>query len=190
MLDSLSALHGMVIYQILGLFYNPNRTDRIKLDGDPGTNHAELHQPFLLKMSRRLCRKYAGILRSDPRGVGISYQDWVLAETLRRTLFLVSLVNDVACRTRALNPIYYEALEPDLILDLPLPCPDEIWTACTQQEWRAALAANPLQRGRPVTMKDMLAQYKGAEDMNMNDSALSFLTRLLISGAMLRNEAE
>jgi len=180
----------MIIYQILGLLHFHNRTDGVKTDRISGTNHAELHHPFLLKMSRRLCQKHVGILRSEPRGAAVNWKDWVIAETLRRTLFLVSLVNDLACRIRALNPIYYEELEPDLLLNLALPSSDEIWTACTQDSWRAALAADAPRAERSVTFKELLARGKGGEDVNGNDprfAKLSFFTRLLISGATILN---
>ena len=181
----------MIIYQILGLLCFHNRTDRVQPDRISGTKHAELHHPFLLKMSRRLCQKHAGILRTEPRGAGMNWKDWVLAETLRRTLFLVSLVNDLACRIRALNPIYYEELEPDLLLNLPSPSSDEIWTACTQDSWWAALAAEAPRGQRPETFKELLARCKGGEEMNCNDlwfTKLSFFTRLLISGATILND--
>ena len=58
-----------------------------------------------------------------------------IIETLRRTLFLVHVINLVSARLQKQNPYFYEALDDDLILDMPLPAPAPLWEATREGQW-------------------------------------------------------
>jgi hypothetical protein len=126
-INALDALHTMCVYQILGLLNTKDSTQ---------IRNAELQHPLFLKMAGRLCQEY---LQSDTsQDENSDWETWVIAETLRRTLFLVNIVNTLSRRIHAQSPAYYEALDEGLIFSLALPAPDPMWKACTAQEWELA----------------------------------------------------
>ncbi len=126
-IDALDALHTMCVYQIVGLL---NVKDAAQV------RNAELLHPHFLKLARRLCHEY---LQSDTtKDENSDWDTWVIAETMRRTLFLVTIVNTLARRVHAHSPIYYEALDEGLIFSLALPAPDPMWKACTAGDWELA----------------------------------------------------
>ncbi len=79
----------------------------------------------------------------------------MITETARRTIFLVHIVNFFCNRhleSRKQSP-YYEPLDDDLIMNMPLPCSHSLWSARTEDEWTilmkqqheaSALAADPI----------------------------------------------
>lgn len=69
------------------------------------------------------------------------WRTWYLSETVRRTLFLVNVINILSCRDSKQNSYFYEALDDALLLELPLPAPDRLWKANSAQEWVQARAA-------------------------------------------------
>ncbi len=62
---------------------------------------------------------------------------WMIRETARRTIFLANIVNFFSNR----NPIsgrqspYYEPIDDEVVLNMPLPCSDALWSARTEDEW-------------------------------------------------------
>ena len=86
-----------------------------------------------------MARKVAQLHRKDlincsadpPSG----WRPWAIIETLRRTLFLVHVINLVSARLQKQNPYFYEALDDDLILDMPLPAPAPLWEATREGQW-------------------------------------------------------
>lgn len=126
-INALDVLHTMCVYQIVGLLNNKDATQ---------ARNAELQHPPFLKMAGRLCQEY---LQSDTsKDENSDWDTWVIAETLRRTLFLVNIVNTLSRRTHAQNPSCYNALDESLIFNLALPAPDPMWKACTAGEWELA----------------------------------------------------
>ena len=125
--NALGALHAMCVYQIIGL---------LEVKDPAQIRNAEFQHPFFLKMARRICQ---GNLNST---VGpdetMSWQSWIVGETLRRILFLVNLVNTLSRRIHTHNPSYYEALDEDLIAHMALPAPDPMWKASSPEEWESA----------------------------------------------------
>lgn len=125
--NALGALHAMCVYQIIGL---------LDIKDPAQTRNAELQHPFFLKLARRLWQEngYA----NERQNEYMDWETWVVQETLRRTIFLVNIVNTLSRRFHPQNLSYYEALDEDLILNSTLPAPDPMWKATTSNEWEAA----------------------------------------------------
>src|SRR4051794_245593 len=114
---------------------------------------------FLSQMTQCYSRVYPEICNpdinvfSDPRSVVTSsataWQRWVKTEIARRMIFLANILNFYGnrdSRTGKQSP-YYEPLDDDIILNMPLPCNEAAWSARNEENWRAAMQ-NPL-RGSP-----------------------------------------
>lgn len=67
-----------------------------------------------------------------------AWRKWFVVETLRRTIFLVHIINVLSCRTEKQDPYYYEDLDNEFVLSLPVPASDVLWKASTAEEWRIA----------------------------------------------------
>lgn len=130
--DAIAMLHAMCIYQIeTVLAIRMHKAVQVRVSST-GTYHH-----FLLKMTRRLCQQHDERL-SLKDNTAISWHSWTMAETLRRTTFLVDMCNELSYHTNALNSVYYESLDDGLILDMPLPAPDSMWCASSEDEWATA----------------------------------------------------
>jgi hypothetical protein len=116
----------MSLYQVIGLFDSTVEQARL----------SELQQPFFLKMARHVAQQF---LPSDSDTVqdfsDAGWRKWILSESLRRTLLLVNITNNLGCRTQKLNGFFYEPLGDELITNLPVPAPDCLWDAKTADEW-------------------------------------------------------
>ena len=130
--DAMAALHAMCIYQIeTTLVFRSQKSAKQQISS------GELYHHFLLKMTRRLCQEH--MERTSLKDTtAVDWYTWTIAESLRRTTFLVNMVNELSFHTNALNPAYYEPLDPSLVLDLPLPAPETIWRALNEREWAVA----------------------------------------------------
>ena len=140
--NALGALHAMCVYQILGL---------LDIKDPHEVRNAELQHPFFLKMTRRLCQE--NLRLNFGKDENTDWKTWVVAETLRRTVFLVNIVNTLSCRIHTQNPSYYEALDEQLILGMTLPAPDPMWRACTSEEWESAKRSLNWSTRKPLTVK-------------------------------------
>lgn len=148
--DAMAALHAMCIYQIETiLVFRSRRSVKTQLSS------AELHHHFLLQMTRRLCRKHLECL-SLKDNTAIDWHTWTTAETLRRTTFLVDMVNELSYYSKALELVYYEPLHPSLVLDMPLPAPDSMWHALNEREWTAARDASGWTGADVLTLRDSM----------------------------------
>lgn len=70
---------------------------------------------------------------------------WRTTETTRRTVFIVNMVNFLNSynpTTRSTSP-YYEPLNDDLILNMPLPCSQTVWLAYEEERCRLAMKNQP-----------------------------------------------
>lgn len=80
--------------------------------------------------------------KSSPCGAAVStWARWRITETARRTIFFANMLNfcsNLDHRTGRLSP-YYEALDDDLILDMPLPCNHAAWIARDEDSWILAM---------------------------------------------------
>lgn len=71
---------------------------------------------------------------------------WRTTETTRRTVFIVNMINflnNYDPTTRCTSP-YYEPLNDDLILNMPLPCSQAVWLAYEEESCRLAMKNQPL----------------------------------------------
>jgi hypothetical protein len=66
------------------------------------------------------------------------FRQWSLYETIRRTTFLVNMINTLSCRMRKQDAYFYEALDDELISRLPLPAPESLWKADNLWDWSRA----------------------------------------------------
>jgi hypothetical protein len=80
-----------------------------------------------------------------------SWVNWAVAETARRTIFLANIVNFFSNRDldSGRQSPYYEPLNDELIMKMPLPCDQALWSARTEDEWRKPTPASP---GSPGTL--------------------------------------
>jgi hypothetical protein len=116
--EALTVLHAMCIYQIETIL-----ALRLQRPVKQQISSAELYHHFLLKMTRRLCQEHIeGLSLKDNHA--IHWQRWTMAETLRRTTYLVNMVNELSYHTNALKSVYHESLDDPLLLNMPLPAPE------------------------------------------------------------------
>ena len=109
-------------------------------------------------------------------------------ESLRRTIFLVNIVNVLAARVRKLHEDYYEPLNDEFVLDMRMPAPEPVWKACDAEEWVKALdeARQGLRedRDKEPTLRKLLA----AEETNggVNEKFLAPLNRVILACARMQ----
>ncbi|KAL9593696.1 MAG: hypothetical protein Q9219_007429 [cf. Caloplaca sp. 3 TL-2023] len=162
--DAMAALHAMCIYQIETILVFRSRKS-VK----PQLSSAELHHHFLLQMTRRLCQRHLESLSSKDN-TAVEWQTWTTMETLRRTTFLVNMVNELSYHTKGLNLVYYDPLHPSLVLDMPLPAPDSMWRALNEREWAAARDSSGWTGANILSLR---------ESMELNTEAASADERIL-----------
>lgn len=147
-INSLGALHAMCVYQITGLL---DMQDPIQV------RNAELHHPFLLKLAKRLCSEKldAGSVKAKES----DWNAWRMAETLRRTIFLVNIINTLSRHNHpAQNLSPYDDLDEEQIFNMPLPAPDPMWKASTAGEWELAKSMLGWEHGQQRTIRMVLSR--------------------------------
>ncbi|KAH8600032.1 hypothetical protein B0O99DRAFT_590445 [Bisporella sp. PMI_857] len=133
------ALHAVCIYQIISL---------LEVDQDvawkSGVNSSWLHIPFLLKMARRFRDNHLHSMSWDSPEMEVTnnetknWREWIVDETVRRTVFLVHCINEATCYSKdGKRTTYYEPLDQDYILNMVLPAPTPVWEASTSEAWAA-----------------------------------------------------
>ncbi|KAL4878149.1 hypothetical protein BJY04DRAFT_221504 [Aspergillus karnatakaensis] len=197
--NCLAAVHAVCVYQILGLFGDSFLPAAIK----PTTGmedvleqrrrdcerQAELHSSFILKMARRLYKHYRPSLLT-PHDAELNWERWKFAESIRRNIFLASMINILGARAGELNSTYFEPLDDEAILTLPLPAPECMWRACSLREWldarEHALGMSPMRaeigeqstRKLNLTLKELFEEEEnGGVDVN----GLTPLTRVIMA---------
>jgi hypothetical protein len=126
-------------------------------------------------MARKLVRSHLR-LESPQSAVDEShFRQWILHETIRRTIFVVNVINTLSCRMGKQDAYFYEALDDNLISSLPLPAPDSLWKANDLREWsRAKQKFGGKEHG--VASKDILhwlqaqAADKGVSSNSFNEN--------------------
>ncbi|EAW17359.1 Zn(II)2Cys6 transcription factor domain-containing protein [Aspergillus fischeri NRRL 181] len=153
-MEQWDALHAMLLYEILEMGITPvDESESWKQK----RRTKGLKSPFLSKMTQCFSRSYLEshdtallpFTNSDSTA-NSSWVKWAVAETARRTIFLANIVNFFSNRdldSRRQSP-YYEPLNDELIMKMPLPCDQALWSARTEDEWRKATLASP---GSPGT---------------------------------------
>ncbi|KAJ5847228.1 hypothetical protein N7455_011185 [Penicillium solitum] len=154
----LAAMHAVCIYQIMGLFGNsfvpaavkkPMFSNGSEERQQEFERSAELYSSFLLKMTRRLSSVHSKALQIHHEDEN-DWNQWKFMESLRRNFFFVHIINILESKTQKLNENYFEPLNDNMILRLPLPAPEQMWRACSAEEWMLARAQT---LGRPIPPK-------------------------------------
>ncbi|KAJ5372691.1 C6 finger domain protein [Penicillium concentricum] len=186
----LAALHAVCVYQILGLFGGPSVDsprsghstpfkDRREGRREDAGKAAELHGSFLLKMTRRLCKLHQKALGQNEAG----WSEWKFAESLRRNVFFVHIVNILAAEARKLHRDYFEPLNDGINLQMPLPAPEYMWRVCSDAEWQVAREYARTTSPTPGTLQDLLELDRvGGLDVAL----LQPLTRIILACHKIR----
>ncbi|KAJ5087089.1 hypothetical protein NUU61_008396 [Penicillium alfredii] len=138
-MQQLDALHAMLIYGILELRASSEDT---KEDWKQKTHAKGLKSPFLAKMTKGFIHSHLdasdrGLMLGSTQSLLYTWVQWQVAETARRTIFLANIVHFLSnydLEGGRQSP-YYEPLDDELILNLPLPCSHALWSARTDQDW-------------------------------------------------------
>ncbi|KAJ5606620.1 hypothetical protein N7510_009401 [Penicillium lagena] len=133
------ALHAMLVYEILELNASlQQETESWKQK----PNAKGLKSPFLAKMTKYYTRCHLEDPSEDllaPLGVSPmqTFEQWRVAETSRRTIFLAHIVHFLSNYDfkSGKQSIYYEPLDDNMLRNLPLPSSHTLWTARNEQEW-------------------------------------------------------
>ena len=87
---------------------------------------------------------------SDPSSaptstIASSWARWRITETARRTIFFANIVNFYINHNHNTGQQlpYYESLDDDLVLNMPLPCSEAAWTARDEPSWMMSIQTDP-----------------------------------------------
>ncbi|KAF1946382.1 hypothetical protein EJ02DRAFT_450483, partial [Clathrospora elynae] len=147
------ALHAMLLYEVLEL--RESLHDELEI-WKQKPRVKGLPSPFLLKMTQCYARSYSAIRNpdvevfSDPNSaptsaVASSWNRWMITETARRTVFFANIVNFYTNHNHNTGQqlAYYESLDDDLVLNMPLPCSEAAWTARDESSWIVSIRTDP-----------------------------------------------
>ncbi|OJJ78545.1 Zn(II)2Cys6 transcription factor domain-containing protein [Aspergillus glaucus CBS 516.65] len=142
-MEQWDALHAMLLYEILELGVPPIEESN-SWKQKPRAKGL-IKSPFLAKMTRCFSQSYlethdASLMPSVEANNNASWVKWAVTETARRTIFLANIVNFFSNRDHESKrqSAYYEPLNDDLIMNMPLPCSHALWGARTEEEWKKA----------------------------------------------------
>ncbi|KAJ5716731.1 hypothetical protein N7493_008642 [Penicillium malachiteum] len=167
------------LHAILGLFEQKYADGGNEQHQEDSRKAAELHSFFLLKMTRCLCRVHKEALE----GNDTSWSEWKFIESLRRNVFFVHIVNILAAKARSLHYDYFEPLDDDMILKMPLPAPESVWRACSEDEWRVAREYAHSITPTPRTLRDLI---NSSDEDTLDVSSLAPLTRIILESHKIR----
>lgn len=139
-------------------------------------------------MTRRLCISHSSAISSigeDAR----DWSQWTFVESLRRTIFLVNIVNVLVARVRKLHEDYYEPLNDDFVLDMRMPAPEPVWRARYAEQWLKA--ADEARQGRRedrdkgITLRELLAVDELSGGVH-NEKSMAPLNRVILACARMQ----
>lgn len=108
-----------------------------------------------------------------------------MAETVRRTVFLVNIINILAGHDNGCPSPYYEPLDDDLIFRMALPAPDALWESRTAEAWQAARDRLGWLGSKRSTIQGLLMDNRDiVKDLQIGRSGLANsreLTHLILS---------
>ncbi|KAJ5394603.1 uncharacterized protein N7487_012244 [Penicillium crustosum] len=196
----LAAMHAVCIYQIMGLFGNnflsaavkkPMRSKGSEERQQEFERSAELYSSFLLKMTRRLSSVYSKALQIHHEDEN-DWNQWKFMESLRRNFFFVHIINILESKTQKLNENYFEPLNDNMILRLPLPAPERMWRACSTEEWMLARAQTlgcPISPKSPEnggsTLRTLGNVLQEVQAGKVDVASLLPLTRMILASAII-----
>jgi hypothetical protein len=106
------------------------------------------------------------------------WAEWKFAESLRRNVFFIHIVNILAAEARKLHHDYFEPLNDAMILQMPLPAPEDMWRACSEEEWRVAREYTQPTSHASSTLQDLLDLGRAG---SLGVASLQPLTRLILA---------
>lgn len=136
-------------------------------------------------MTRRLCKSQHETLYIHHQNE-TNWTRWRFTESLRRNVFFVNIINIQSAKAQKFSGDYYEPLDDDMILTLPLPASESMWRAPSEVEWLVARERdlNPSSAMGYQTLRELLGLEKvGTLDVQ----ALSPLTRMILACAKIRS---
>ncbi|TVY42537.1 hypothetical protein LOCC1_G005463 [Lachnellula occidentalis] len=132
--DAVAALQAITVYFLL----------RISEDNEKVTNFdIPLIYTMVCDDEQEIAMRVKNVFRKyDNPSIRVTWEDWILAESLRRTmivLFLIDLLFDIA------SPLHSYKCDGSLLRELALPCGKALWKASSREEWETEYA---LQRSK------------------------------------------
>ncbi|KAJ5083045.1 hypothetical protein N7532_012088 [Penicillium argentinense] len=137
------ALHAMLVYSILEM--RPSPGSQSKNEWKQKSCSRGLKAPFLAKMAQTFIRSHLKDLSPNlmpfSHTLTPKFEHWAVAETTRRTIFLANIIHYLSNHhpESGLPSLYYEPLNDEFILNMPLPCSHALWAARTEQEWKVTM---------------------------------------------------
>ncbi|MCJ1382733.1 hypothetical protein MMC17_005846 [Xylographa soralifera] len=185
-MEQWDALHAMLLYEILELqekYKNGPDSWQLK-DKVKG-----LQLPFLLKMTQSFSKSYPelhipnlDVFFDHASGTTDATQSpwnrWMITETARRTIFLANITNFLSNRNfkSAEQSSYYEPLDDELVMNMPLPCSHALWTARTEKYWTKLAMHEPL-----PAVSDPLSEFNPLMFESLNPSFSQISIKSLFS---------
>ncbi|KAF3015455.1 hypothetical protein E8E15_004043 [Penicillium rubens] len=193
----LAAMHAVCIYQIMGLFGDsfipaavkkPVFSNGSEERWEEFERHAELYSSFLLKMTRRLSSIHSKALQIHHEDEN-DWNQWKFMESLRRNFFFVHIINILESKARKLNESYFEPLNDNMILKLPLPAPERMWRACSAEEWMLArtqtLGHLTSPKSAERTPRTLGSVFQAVHAGKVDVASLLPLTRMILASAII-----
>lgn len=90
-------------------------------------------------MIQRVYKLHEDILRT-PHEDETDWKRWKFTESLRRNIFFANIISTLAGKARRFNGAYIDPLDSAILLQLPLPAPEEMWRARSEGEWMISRA--------------------------------------------------
>ncbi|RAL14509.1 Zn(II)2Cys6 transcription factor domain-containing protein [Aspergillus homomorphus CBS 101889] len=174
----ITPLHTLCVYQILDLFddnYLPNM------------------------LIHRLQVAYGGILRASHEEE-TDWTRWKFSESLRRNIYFVHIIHTIAAKAHLHRPssngqvCAYPLLQDETLLQLPLPAPEEMWLARSEEEWMLARAQflrswTGTLDGNMLPIPRTLQQWLLLEEVgSTNVSSLPPITRMILACIRANND--
>jgi hypothetical protein len=141
-----------------------------------------------MKMTRRLSSIHSKALQIHHEDEN-DWNQWKFMESLRRNFFFVHIINILESKARKLNESYFEPLNNNMILKLPLPAPERMWRACSAEEWMLARTqtlghlTSPKSAERPLRTLGSVFQAVHAGKVDV--ASLLPLTRMILASAII-----
>lgn len=131
-------------------------------------------------MTRRLCTTYSDSISSTGKHAR-DWPQWTFAESLRRTVFLVNIINVLAAKVRKIHEDYYEPLNDDLVLDTCLPASEPVWKACNTKQWGQATDEGT----KKYTLRELL-RAEESTGVRVDEKVFSPLNRVILACARMQ----
>lgn len=123
----------------------------------------------------------------------LNWERWKFSESIRRNIFFANIINILGARAGRLNSAYFEPLDDQMVLQLPLPAPECMWRACSLREWlearefalRMAPASTGGEGGTPRLTQTLKQVLKDEEDGKLEVPSLLPLTRVVLASTKI-----